>query len=585
MSWILGWLSENLPANASKTLASIHHATPLFTSGNTHLWIEAGGITETLCNSKMDGRYESTDSGWIVCGLGIQADLESSRFLSSHDWQRILATHQFDASSLDGHFVACRWQGGTVEVFSDQLGQRTLYIAQSKNGVFFSTRLDWISQISKLSAVDFHQLGPRWLSFNQFSYQSGVQGIHQLGPAGRGTLTARSIKLDNANWQPEFSDKGSVGPYLSHLAAIAKPVLEESKQISLGLSGGVDSRTLLAVLLAGQSKPNVHVFGDPSDPDVRTALNIARAEGLSSVFFDDPLPGQGECVQLLAEYTSQANLSEPATSIMRLRYFPRIQTDNKLMMDGGFGELSRRQYLNRLRLRGESALKSKDARRVDPFLRISRANIFIPEIQALMETGTIQQLQDTLNGMPAISKIGIGNFLDLLSVRVRIPNWGCHEQARLDCVVLNYMPFVQPSLLRLLFLLPVAKRENGRLFRRLIYDLHPTLARYPFVKGGSTYPFKFNTIQAAIWTRMKARLGICYESNLRHRILHVMMPFVFDTLNSSSVRTYGGYDFTSISKFVSNYYSGDSRLASHVDWWLTFELWRRSLESGWFEAR
>jgi hypothetical protein len=481
-------------------------------------------------------------------------------------------------NKVDGHFLALRWHGRTLEVFSDQLGLRTAYFIHTGRGILFSSRLDWVTRLAGENSIDFTQLGPRWLTFNQFSYESGIKNVQRLGPGGRGTLTPTSIELQSKPWLPEISDDGGERTFRSHISALSNPVLEGGRTVSLGLSGGLDSRALLAVLSRVRPSVVVHTFGDPRDPDIGIAQMIAAGERLSSTLFHDPLPRLDDCISLLSTYASQAHLVEPVTSIIKLRYHERLEGQNKLMMDGGFGELYRRQYLNRLRFKGRTSLRTHNAKRIAPFLRVERANIFSREVNEQMKQGVIVQLQEVLESMPSLSAIGDGNFLDLLSVRTRVPNWGGPEQARLDGIVLNYMPFAQPSLLCRLFSTPLKRRENGRLFRWLILDLCPSLSRYPLAESGTTCPFRMNTIEAWLWTNMKRKIGICFENPLKHNVLMLIKPFVLDTLASSSVRTYEAYDYSGIATIVKGYYAGNAHLAGKVDWWLTFELWRRSLE-------
>ena len=141
------------------------------------------------------------------------------------------------------------------------------------------------------------------------------------------------------------------------------------------------------------------------------------------------------------------------------------------------------------------------------------------------------------------------------------------------------MPFAQPSLLRALFQMPLSLRRNGRLFRRLIRSQRASLARYPLVKGGVAYPFQLPTAPAYLWTKLKTRLGQGYTDTVRLRFLETLKPFALDAVHSQAVRTYPAYDHARLARLVEEFYQGRSDLASEVDWWLAFEMWRRTLGS------
>ena len=195
----------------------------------------------------------------------------------------------------------------------------------------------------------------------------------------------------------------------------------------------------------------------------------------------------------------------------------------------------------------------------------------------MMEQGAQQQIAAAWEALPNPRTLGAENFLDVLGVRTRLPNFFGFEQNRLDGVIPNYMPFAQPSLLRALFQVPLALRRNGRLFRHLIRSQRASLAGYPLVKGGVSYPFRLPTAPAYAWTKLKTRLGQGYTDPLRLRFLETLKPFALDAVHAQAARTYPAYDHARLTRLVEAFYDGRTDLAVQVDWWLAFEMWRRVL--------
>jgi hypothetical protein len=367
--------------------------------------------------------------------------------------------------------------------------------------------------------------------------------------------------------------------FYSCWATFCNPDLRGHEGVSLGLSGGLDSRVLFSSCRRKDKPFEVFTFGDAQEPDVQVAKQIAVSEGVPISHFDDPVPDADSCVEMMKEYAAVACINMPVSSIIRLRYFDRLRHRKRLMIDGGFGELSRRQYLNRLYWKGKKALLSNDVQSIVPYLMVPRAHVFTEEVERSMRLGLEEELTNTLMNMPPSREFGIGNFLDLLAIRTRVPNWGSAEQARLDAQVVNYMPFVQPSLLRNVFALPVSLRANGKLFRRFIRMKMPSLASFPLVKGDTTYPFRLNTVEAWMWTKAKTKLGLRYQDTTRAKILDKIRSFVLDAVESHSVKSLGVYDYKAIRQLVFGYYDGRHEMAGAVDWWLTFELWRQSVRA------
>jgi len=135
------------------------------------------------------------------------------------------------------------------------------------------------------------------------------------------------------------------------------------------------------------------------------------------------------------------------------------------------------------------------------------------------------------------------------------------------------MPFAQSSCLQGLFEIPLRWRRNGRLFKRVIRKNCPDLTRYPLVKNRATYPFYLSGTLAWIWTKIKSQ----FDPSVI-QFLFVLKEFIQDIVHSPDVKSYAPYDYPAIVHLVSQFYAGRKELAPEVDWWLTFELWRRTIE-------
>ena len=173
--------------------------------------------------------------------------------------------------------------------------------------------------------------------------------------------------------------------------------------------------------------------------------------------------------------------------------------------------------------------------------------------------------------------LGIGNYLDLLAIRTRIPNFGGPEQARIDAEILNLVPFAQPSFLRALLGMPVRMRTNSRFHVEIIRRLAPVLATLPLAKSGMSYPFGLSTNISWLVTKAKSQMGWRHADQEPVALLQHVREYVLDTVHSSGVAANPRYDYPGLLDAVTNFYAGDLSLARTVDWWLTFQLWQESL--------
>lgn len=575
MSWVIGAISPNLSESQINSIASIHPK-PLHAVRTSQLYLAAGGLTQTCLSQISVAGENEASSGWIVLGLGIQRLTDRCKFLETKDWQDVLSEENPSVESLDGHFVIVKWFPGGIRCFTDQLGMRILYVSVTDHAAYISTRLDWITKCSGSCEIDFEAFSSHWLLVNQLSGGSMVKGVKRLGAGGRVLCTPTSVKIEERNWQISSED-GEKEPFEAVLKSYLAP--GHLPPISLGLSGGLDSRVLLSLLSRQSQQPfSLHAFGDAEDPDVIISRRIAQREHLDHRYLRDPIPSSDECIRQMNEYVQHTCAIEPASSFLKLRYHSQLHASNKIVIDGGLGELGRRQYFNRLRIFGRKALLNGDARSMAEHMTRDRCRIFNDEMTRKLHAGVEYQIEKLLKEMPGIEEIGVDHFLDLMVIRTRFPNWAAYEQSRMDGLVVSCMPFAQPSLIRQIFSTRFAEKRNGKLYRSIIRRNCPSISHYPLVKNGTVYPFHSSYYGSAVWTKVKSKLGLSFQDPTPSRFLHRMSQFVQDTLHSIPTRSCVYYDLQNVTKVVTNFYKGKEELAGHVDWWLAFEIWRQSVE-------
>ena len=508
----------------------------------------------------------------MVVGLGIKRQDDRCRFLDAQDWRAILAVADPDLSRLDGHFVVVRRRGDVAEAFTDPLGIRKLSVCKSSHGIAFATRLDLLVRFLGRFAIDFGQFGAHWLAVNQMSTDSQLQGIERVGPGGHLRIKEGQYSVASKRFTARFNGEDPRGSTFERtLSAYCRPAPNE--RVSIGLSGGFDSRLILAVRPSGPA----HVIGHADHPDVRVAQHIADAEDVDLTCLYEEAPGQDQCLAMLTHWVTLTQVVAPAHAPLRYRWLPAMGRRGLISIDGAGGEMARRNYMNKVVHMGKRALRRNQAATVLELLRVPRAGIFNKDAVASMTHGAIEQITRELEALPTDSRLSAENLVDLLCLRTRIPNFFGFAQAWLDEALPAYMPFSQPAVLRAAMQVPLRLRRNGRLFMQIISSRHPRLATYPLAKGFATYPYGTSKLAAWALMRVKKGVGRVHQLTESRQFLERVRPFALDVAHSSSVRNYHAYDPPRIARLVTEYYSGDIRRAQEVEWWLTFEMWRRML--------
>jgi hypothetical protein len=568
MSWIFG-IAGSYSDTDLEHARSIHDQ-PLYSIQMANKYIAAGGLHDTcLCCPDTQ-----EDAGWFLCGIGIS---ESYTLFSPKEWKEFI--HEYTTNDLNrnkpaGHYICVAWQNDNILCFNDTFGLRELYITQREACIAFSTNLKWLAQFRGDCKLDSFQFGSGWLLFNQLSNKSVLSDIDRLGAGGNITIENHAYSILNNYWSPNAENKETFPAILEKYVLLP---LHSPYTLSLSLSGGLDSRTILSVLLSSKHRNwQVHSFGNPEHPDVTIASQIAHKFKLEHQIIYEPLPPAHSCLHLLETFIATSAVHIPASEVMDLQYYLPLQAEHKLVIDGGFGEIARRQYLNRLLLKGKKAIIRGDATAIISHLLLERGEIFDKEVLHSMYQGIIHQIDDLYARLPDPKETGVENWLDMLSIHTRLPNYFGFSQVCADQVIMNYMPFAQPKLLSALFKLKINVRKNGKLLKQIIETNFPELTKFNLVKFNNTYPFQFSTLSSYAWTKIKKRAGYAYQDNERMKFLNHLCEFIKDTVHSKGVKEYPLYNYSYITNLIHNFYKGDTHLQNLVDWWLSFEIFRQN---------
>ncbi|MFA7418212.1 MAG: hypothetical protein WCZ90_00900 [Melioribacteraceae bacterium] len=575
MSWIIGAVGRCSVELLKKI--EILSASKLTKYRDLNFYIAAGGNKKT-CLFKTDN---TSTGGFVTVGVGIKV-FGKKDFMSVSDWTN--DSIDIGYRNFDGHFVCVKWNQNEVKMFTDVLGLRDIYLAKLSNDcIVFSTRGDWLSKICQ-TGVNLKEFGSRWLLVNQLSPNSIFNNIERVSSGTNVSISRKSydVTIQKYDWLPlietgaDYTEE--VSNYFSELITFPN---EDNQKISLSLSGGMDSRVILSYLLkTGNKNWYTHTFGSYNHPDSLIAQSISDDIGVEHEKINSELSQIDLYISELKEYVIQTNVNNAVSGYLQLRNYKNLIGRNEVIIDGGFGEIWRREFLNRLLVRGKNELINRNIQGIVPYLQIHRANIFTKEINREFLAGCLEQLEALINGLPKYKTIGLDNWIDLLAIKTRLSNYYSSAQIHLDDWVFSYMPFIQPSVLRNLFNVPLAQRKNGKFFRQIIRRNYNALGKYPLAKGNTTHPFTLNTLQARLWILANRKLrSKKFEDQTQMNLINSLSTFIQDTISSSIVKDCGLYDYPKLlrlSAAISNGTAGNIDI-HELDWWLAFELFRQGI--------
>jgi hypothetical protein len=562
MSWIFGYFG-NVSNRKINTPETPHYS---FKDSNLILFVGGNRQTSFL-------RSNQPNSCWAVTGVGLESSENGYNVLSENDWNTQLESNQINLESINGHFVVLEYSNNELKFNTDELGLREIYITKLLDGFGFTTRIDWLKYFIN-PEIDLKEFGSRWLLQNQISRNSIIKNVHRL-VCGNAVIKNDKLKVDNHFWQPALHPVGNTEMFDTTLS---KLLSNDERKITLSLSGGLDSRLLLSYLANKDIELwESHTFGDPNHPDSEIASKLLNSLNRENEIIDDELPSTDKLVELVKTYSVKSIVTNPVSSILNLRFYDRLSKQNNLIIDGGFGEIWRREFANKLLLLGSKALHQKDFLKIFEFLKHGKADIFSEDIIREMKKGTMEQIKILFEVMPDVAKIGIGNWVDLFSIRARLPNYYAPEQARVDQYIISFMPLVQKDILKFLFGFNSTEKRNGRLFKGLIKQNAFQLTKHPLVKGNIVHPFNSSSLSARLHSRVKNRLGMNYRSRQQIELLDSLKEFIKDLIRSSEVTNYDLYDQRKLKRIADDFSAMESGYNSEIDWFLSFELFRQGI--------
>ncbi|MBO6523325.1 MAG: hypothetical protein JJ971_05825 [Balneolaceae bacterium] len=516
------------------------------------------------------------ESGWIVCGIGI--DSEQSKVLSKKEWASFFTEGIDVQTGLDGHFAIAKWGQNTVELITDQVGMRNIFIYRNKEFTLFSTRLDWMIKLIPNPSINWHHFGSNWLGITPFSSGCLINKIDRLAQGGKAIVTNSEYNFTNSRWSP--SPKKESAPNMERvLTSVSLAALNTFSDTSLGLSGGLDSRVLFGILLGQNSNQwDIYTFDNFAHPDVKTAQLLNQPFGKNHQIFPVSLPAPEEIIGKMEDLTVRSQFTSSIAALPAHFGYQQLGKKEQITIDGAFGEIGRRRFLRGAELREKKRIEDWGVDRLLPYFRETKADIFTNDIIKQMEKGFKQSFENEFEEMPHVKELGTANWFDLLTIRTRAQNLYGPKQGISDEMLFHYMPFVQPSFLNTIFLTPEKHRVNANLFRSIIKKSAPELGKVNLVKGDDSYPYWMKDISAMLWMKTTSKLGMRFNETTLIKMLFSLEEYMFDTINSRHFKECSYYDLLKVQALISDFYKGkDYSKTSQLNWLINFEIFRKQI--------
>jgi len=262
-----------------------------------------------------------------------------------------------------------------------------------------------------------------------------------------------------------------------HVQAAFRLAIEEQGDVDLALSGGKDSRLMLAILLDGDLHRDVKFtswnFGTPEAPsaDTHVATRLAERYGLHLEVVDIPSAtytplGPDAFLRRLATHTGITDGLIGVYAALPARFWPHKK------ITGLYGEA--------LQHYAKGATEPTADVRIDSFLTIDPFGALMPDARAFLAAeaeAEIRRYQDEATEA--------GDPPDIFYITQRLPNWAGVQALHSGM----FSPLYNLDLLTLPFEVPVQDRKDRWVHHSIISDVSAELADFPF--ANDAWPARF----------------------------------------------------------------------------------------------
>lgn len=383
-----------------------------------------------------------------------------------------------------GHYAAILHKDGRLWLASDELGAYKLY--RDEAGTRLSSSFNAVR--ASFASISPDPQGVYEYAFNGATYgeKTFVREVRQqrhgcLYALGAGARLVDAAPALDAQDAPPRSLDSVAEEYAERLRALFRVYAAGGGRFHTALSGGFDSRLMLALLLDAKLDPTLYVYGTAQDDDVRVAKQVAAGEGLKLDHVDKeqrgvPTERRGWATERAwARFDGWKNdgiYDNGADAEDRLLRAPADVS----VLNGSVGESFRNFfYLPDGSYRPEEIVWSF-------YWRIDARELTERFDAEQYVTQMAEDMRLALPGAPRDHRLARSQVEALYPLH-RARYWTGRDVGLNQRFGPLLFPFMEPRVIAGTERVPIALKNYGRLEARIIEHIYPPLTRYPTVYG------------------------------------------------------------------------------------------------------
>jgi len=500
------------------------------------------------------------------------------------------------ALRLNGPFVAAIWSPGErrLLVVNDRWGLQPLFYAQVDGRLLIASGARAIlADPAYAPRVDLNGLA-EFLTFEHvLEDRTLFEGIRLLPPAsvlafGEGRLAIRPY------WEFQFVEEyedRSEGWYVEglihHLRQAVRRCRRGDGPEGVLLSGGMDSRAVLAAMDGARGNVHTFTFGTPGCDDVRLAREVAARVGTHHHFV--PLRPE-DLPRMVEEGVWLSDGLKSAVHMHVLAALPEAARWVRVVYTGSLGDSIMGQHLCRMLMDihpEDVLLRMLFRHYATAFSEEEAARLLAPAVYRQVRGVPFETFRCALQASHATLS---ANRREQYSIRQNERRWILEGQRLLRSQLVVRTPFYDVDLVDFMVRVPPGLRLEGYLYRQAFAVAFPDLAKVPLEKTGEPLvPCMRGVLirlrqQLRWWLHTTGLRFIspprrCHYADYNGWMRTVLRPWVEEVLLSDRSLDRGLFNPEAVRDLVEEHMSGVDH-ARKLGVLLTFELWCRQFLDG-----
>lgn len=559
MSWIYGYFGTKTQDCPDLRCSRYKFDTAI-------LKLRAGGGRNLVCIQNPDNADEQV----FIFGDPILRKGEDFSYPAPSDWVWLFEDEE-RIRQLDGHWLIVIANPGGIRAYNDPLGKRSFFIHPWLDGYFFCSEISLLKE-SGLATLDPYRFGAYWHSMfpphlrryapTKHSYYENVKMLFQ---GGKLTLSAMGLHIEQRAFVP-IEDPLNLPKILENLTLLP---LRAGRKVCVGISGGMDIRPLLAILLKSRLPFSTVHFGSMVGEDYRIAFQIARDHHLPFRYISHQEASGGW--QMACDYLHGRGFGFNPASHSLMGYYPILAEEADVFMGGYYGELFRFRFMS-AHIASLFKPGKPDFGSFAGYLNNHPQSFFIPEINKEMHRGFIDALKKALQQMPPPGSMPNPLWMNLFYVRYSPRSINMPDLTQLDQYLCDHMPYLQCA--------PIQQHWQYGLWRQLRENLHrgiirsqaPDLQNYPLAIAEYSAPYRYRPYALKIRLLMKRKRARTFTVSRTEQFLKDYRNQIQDLRRDSRVIEDPWLNLKMVDEILSAYYGGDLSRQNAVLSFLTYVL-------------